>query len=79
MGGKVWVYKPIGAMNGRARFLMENEGGTWKLALKECEYRKMETVSGSLKHSICTTDELLERRLAPWTNSVPATGQNIGT
>jgi hypothetical protein len=34
-GGKVWVYKPIGAMNGRARFLMENEGGTWKLALKE--------------------------------------------
>jgi hypothetical protein len=33
--GKVWIYKPTGMMNGRVRFLMQSEGGTWKLALKE--------------------------------------------
>lgn len=34
-GGKVWVYKPTGMMNGRARFLMESEDGTWKVAFRE--------------------------------------------
>jgi len=33
--GKVWIYTPIGPMNGRARYLMEKEGDSWKVDLTE--------------------------------------------
>lgn len=33
--GKVWIYIPIGPLNGRARYLMEKEGDSWKVDLTE--------------------------------------------